>query len=394
MRILVSVFLAFVCLSAAAQSLQPPEIAARSYLLLDVTANQTLGAKDADKPVEPGAFTKLMAAYLVFDAVRSQKLDLKQALPVSTRAAKMPGSRMFINTGMQVPVQDLIKGMVVRSGNDATMALAEAVAGTAEQFVYLMNQQAKAFGMQSTTFKNAVGVVEPGHSTTAHDLGILATRLLTDFPDSVAYYALKSYRYPGTPAANDTNRNLLLLRDPTVDGLETAYTDASGFGMVATAQRAFHNLAGAPESPEVPAPPAGRRLVAIVLGAANENARAYESQKLLNWGFTAFEAVKLFEANQAVVSPKVWKGSSGVVQLGRPQAIVVAVPKGSAGKISTQVMRSEPMVAPFTQGQQAGVLRVSVGDQALVDVPLLVLQAVGQAGVVRRAWDALRLWIR
>lgn len=394
MRILVSIFLAFVCLSAAAQSLQPPEIAARSYLLLDVTANQTLGAKDADKPVEPGAFTKLMAAYLVFDAVRSQKLDLKQALPVSTRAAKMPGSRMFINTGMQVPVQDLIKGMVVRSGNDATMALAEAVAGTAEQFVYLMNQQAKAFGMQSTTFKNAVGVVEPGHSTTAHDLGILATRLLTDFPDSVAYYALKSYRYPGTPAANDTNRNLLLLRDPTVDGLETAYTDASGFGMVATAQRAFHNLAGAPESPEVPAPPAGRRLVAIVLGAANENARAYESQKLLNWGFTAFEAVKLFEANQAVVSPKVWKGSSGVVQLGRPQAIVVAVPKGSAGKISTQVMRSEPMVAPFTQGQQAGVLRVSVGDQALVDVPLLVLQAVGQAGVVRRAWDALRLWIR
>lgn len=394
MRILVSVFLAFVCLSAAAQSLQPPEIAARSYLLLDVTANQTLGAKDADKPVEPGAFTKLMAAYLVFDAVRSQKLDLKQALPVSTRAAKMPGSRMFINTGMQVPVQDLIKGMVVRSGNDATMALAEAVAGTAEQFVYLMNQQAKAFGMQSTTFKNAVGLVEPGHSTTAHDLGILATRLLTDFPDSVAYYALKSYRYPGTPAANDTNRNLLLLRDPTVDGLETAYTDASGFGMVATAQRAFHNLAGAPESPEVPAPPAGRRLVAIVLGAANENARAYESQKLLNWGFTAFEAVKLFEANQAVVSPKVWKGSSGVVQLGRPQAIVVAVPKGSAGKISTQVMRSEPMVAPFTQGQQAGVLRVSVGDQALVDVPLLVLQAVGQAGVVRRAWDALRLWIR
>lgn len=394
MRILVSVFLAFVCLSAAAQSLQPPEIAARSYLLLDVTANQTLGAKDADKPVEPGAFTKLMAAYLVFDAVRSQKLDLKQALPVSTRAAKMPGSRMFINTGMQVPVQDLIKGMVVRSGNDATMALAEAVAGTAEQFVYLMNEQAKAFGMQSTTFKNAVGVVEPGHSTTAHDLGILATRLLTDFPDSVAYYALKSYRYPGTPAANDTNRNLLLLRDPTVDGLETAYTDASGFGMVATAQRAFHNLAGAPESPEVPAAPAGRRLVAIVLGAANENARAYESQKLLNWGFTAFEAVKLFEANQAVVSPKVWKGSSGVVQLGRPQAIIVAVPKGSAGKISTQVMRSEPMVAPFVQGQQAGVLRVSVGDQALVDVPLLVLQAVGQAGVVRRAWDALRLWIR
>jgi D-alanyl-D-alanine carboxypeptidase (penicillin-binding protein 5/6) len=394
MRFLVSVLLAFVCLPAAPQSLPPPEIAARAYLLLDVTANQTLAAKDADKPVEPASLTKLMSAYLVFDAVRSQKLDLKQTLSVSARAAKMPGSRMFITTGMQVPVEELIKGMVVRSANDATMALAEAVAGTSENFVYLMNEQAKAFGMQSTTYKNAEGLVEPGHTTTARDLGILATRLLTDFPDYVAYYAIKSYRYPGTPAANDANRNLLLLRDPTVDGLETAYTDASGYGMVATAKRAFRNLAGPEESAEVPAAPGSRRLVAIVLGAANENARANESQKLLNWGFTAYEAVKLFEAGQSVVSPKVWKGSAAVVQLGRPQAIVVAVPKGSSGKITTQVVRSEPMVAPFVQGQQAGVLRVSVSGQPLIDVPLLVLETVGQAGIVRRAWDALRLWIR
>lgn len=394
MRLLVSVLLVFVCWSVAAQSLQPPEIAARSYLLLDVTANQTLAAKDADKPVEPASLTKLMSAYLVFDAVRSHKLDLKQTLPVSARAAKMPGSRMFITTSMQVPVEELIKGMVVRSANDATMALAEAVGGTAEHFVYLMNEQAKAFGMHSTTYKNAEGLVEPGHTTTARDLGILATHLVTDFPDYVAYYAIKSYRYPGTPAANDANRNLLLLRDPTVDGLETAYTDASGYGMVATAKRTFHNLASTPTSAEVPAAPGSRRLVAVMLGTANENARANESQKLLNWGFTAFDTVKLFEAGQAVVSPKVWKGTSAVVQLGRSQAIVVAVPKGTAGKISTQVVRSEPMVAPFIQGQQAGVLRVSVSGQPLVDVPLLVLEAVGQAGVMRRAWDALRLWIR
>lgn len=394
MRIFVAVLLAFVWLPAAAQSQQPPEVAARSYLLLDVTANQTLAAKDAEKPVEPASLTKLMSAYLVFDAVRSQKLDLKQALPVSARAAKMPGSRMFLNTSMQVPVEELIKGMVVRSANDATMALAEAVAGSSEHFVFLMNEQAKAFGMQSTTYKNADGLVEPGHATTARDLGILAARLLTDFPDYAAYYAIKSYRYPGTPAANDANRNLLLLRDPTVDGLETAYTDASGYGMVATAKRAFRNLASTPDAVDVPAAPGSRRLLAIVLGAANENARANESQKLLNWGFTAFDAVKLFEANQAVVSAKVWKGSVAVVQLGRPQAIVVAVPKGGAGKISTQVVRSEPMVAPFAQGQQAGVLRVSVGGQPLVDVPLLVLEPVGQAGIVRRAWDALRLWIR
>jgi D-alanyl-D-alanine carboxypeptidase (penicillin-binding protein 5/6) len=394
MKLFVAVLFALAWFPAAAQSLQPPEIAARSYLLLDVTANQTLAAKDADKPVEPGSLTKLMAAYLVFDALRSKKLDLQQPVPVSARAAKMPGPRMFINTSMQVPVEDLIKGMVVRSGNDATMALAEAVAGTPERFVHLMNEQAKAFGMQSTTFKNVEGLAEPGQTTTARDLGILATRLLSDFPDSVAYYAIKSYRYPGTPAANDSNRNLLLLRDPTVDGLETGYAEASGYSMVATAKRAFSNLARTAQSPEEPATTGARRLVAIVLGAANENARANESQKLLNWGFTAFEAVKLFEAGQAVVSPGVWKGTSSIVQLGRPQAIVVAVPKGSAGKISTQVMRSEPMVAPFLQGQQAGVLRVSVGGQPLVDVPLLVLQTVDQAGVVRRAWDALRLWIR
>ncbi len=394
MKLLLTILCAFVCASAIAQSPQPPEIAARSYLLLDVTANQTLAAKEGGMPVEPGSLTKLMSAYLVFDALRSRKLDLQQALPISARAAKMPGSRMFINTGMQVSVEDLIKGMVVRSGNDATMALAEAVAGTSERFVLLMNAQANALGMQSTTFKNADGLAEPGHTTTARDLGILATRMLIDFPDYAAYYAIKSYRYPGTPAANDSNRNLLLLRDPTVDGLETAYTDASGYGMVATAKRAFRNLAATAESSEVPAAPGSRRLVAIVLGTATENARANEAQKLLNWGFTAFEAVKLFDANQAVVSPKVWKGSAGIVELGRPQAIVVAVPKGNAGKISTQVLRSEPMVAPFVQGQQAGVLRVSVAGQPLVDVPLLVLESVSQAGVVRRAWDALRLWIR
>jgi D-alanyl-D-alanine carboxypeptidase (penicillin-binding protein 5/6) len=394
MKLLLAFLCSVVCATAIAQSPQPPEVAARSYLLLDVTANQTLAAKDADKPVEPASFTKLMAAYLVFDALRSQKLDLKQTLQVSARAAKMPGSRMFINTGMQVPVEDLIKGMVVRSGNDATMTLAEAVAGTSEQFVHLMNEQAKAFGMQSTTYKNVDGLVEPGHTTSARDIGILATHLLTDFPDYAAYYAIKSYRYPGTPAANDSNRNLLLLRDPTVDGLETAYTDASAYGMVATAKRAFGNLAATAESGEAPAAPASRRLVAIVLGVATENARANEAQKLLNWGFTAFDAVKLFEADQAVVTPRVWKGSSASVPLGRPQAIVVAVPKGSAGKISTQVIRSEPMVAPFVQGQQAGVLRVSVAGQPQVDVPLLALESVGQAGVVRRAWDALRLWIR
>ncbi|HEY5581868.1 MAG TPA: D-alanyl-D-alanine carboxypeptidase family protein [Rhodoferax sp.] len=382
-----------VCLSVSAQTPQPPEIAARSYLLFDITANQFLAQKDIDSPVEQASLTKLMTAYIVFDALRSKKIDLKQTLPVSERAWKMPGSRMFIDPKMQVPVEDLIKGMIVQSGNDATMALAEGVGGTAERFVQLMNEQAKALGMKSTNYKNPEGLTEAGHTTTARDLSILATRLMRDFPDDVAYYAIKQYRYPGTPAANGSNTNLLLFRDPTVDGLKTGHTDAAGYCLIATAKRDFAGL-GTPAAPGSPGTMGSRRLLSIVLGATSDNSRANESQKLLNWGYTAFESVKLFDANQAVVSPAVWKGKAAIVKLGRPEAIVVAVPAGTSGKIKTQVLRSDPLVAPFTKGQQVATLKVTSGEQTLVDVPLLVLETVEQAGVLGRAWDALRLWIK
>ncbi len=373
---------------------QPPEIAARSYLLLDVTANQMLAAKDIDSPVEPASLTKLMTAYLVFDALRAKKIDLQQTLPVSERAWRMPGSRMFIDPKMKVPVEDLIKGMIVQSGNDATIALAEGVGGTVERFVQLMNEQAKLLGMKSTGYRNPEGLTEAGHTTTARDLSILATRLMRDFPEYVHYYAIKKYRYAGTPAANDSNRNLLLFRDPSVDGLKTGHTEAAGYCLIATAQRNFPNLGkvgATPGSPEAAGP---RRLLSIVLGTASEQARANESQKLLNWGYTAFEAVKLFEANQAVVTPGVWKGKSSQVGLGRPQAIVVAVPAGTATKLKTEVVRTDPLVAPFAKGQQLATLKVTAGEQSLVDVPLLALEAVDQAGVLGRAWDALRLWIK
>jgi D-alanyl-D-alanine carboxypeptidase (penicillin-binding protein 5/6) len=382
MKFLFSAFLACLCFAASAQTPQPPEIAARSYLLLDVTANQILAAKDIDAPLEPASLTKLMTAYLVFDALRAKKLDLKQALPVSERAWKMPGSRMFIDPKMQVPVEDLIKGMIVQSGNDATMALAEGVGGTAERFVQMMNEQAKALGMKSTGYRNPEGLTEAGHTTTARDLSILATRLMADFPDYVGFYAIKKYRYPGTPAANDSNRNLLLFRDPTVDGLKTGYTDAAGYCMVATAKREISPAGGS------------RRLLSIVLGTANENARANESQKLLNWGFVAFEPVKLFDADQAVVTPNVWKGAASTVRLGRNQPIVVVVPAGSAAKLKTQVVRNDPLVAPIAKGQIAGTLRVTSGEQTVVDVPLVALDGVEQAGIFGRTWDAMRLWIR
>lgn len=394
MKKLISTLAAAFCFTVAAQTLQPPEIAARSYLLFDVTANQLLAEREIDVPVEQASLTKLMTAYLVFDALRSKKIDLKQTLPVSERAWKMPGSRMFIDPKMMVPVEDLIKGMIVQSGNDATIALAEGVGGTVERFVQLMNEQAKALGMKSTSYKNPEGLTEPGHTTTARDLSILAIRLMHDFPDYVAYYAMKKYRYPGTPAANESNRNLLLFRDPSVDGLKTGHTNAAGYCLIATARRDFASLGAPGAAPGSPEAVGSRRLLSIVLGAASENARASESQKLLNWGYTSFEAIKLFEAGQPVVSPEVWKGKSATVKLGRPQAIVVTVPTGSAAKLKTEVVRADPLVAPIAKGYQLATLKVTSGEQLVAEVPLVALDAVEEAGLFGRTWDALRLWIK
>jgi D-alanyl-D-alanine carboxypeptidase (penicillin-binding protein 5/6) len=385
-RSLRSVFFGFLvgltcALPVQAQVPQPPEVAARAYLLVDLTAQQVLAELDADKPIEPASLTKLMTAYIVFDALKAKKINLQQTFGVSERAWKMPGSRMFIDPKMKVPVEDLIKGMIVQSGNDATMALAEGVGGTVAHFVDMMNAQAKALGMKSTGYKNPEGLTEPGHTTTARDLSILAGRLMQDFPEYVGYYAIKKYRYPGTPAANENNRNLLLFRDPSVDGLKTGHTDAAGYCLIATAKR---------DAPGV----GQRRLLSIVLGAASENARATESQKLLNWGYTAFDAIKLFDGNQAVVTPAVWKGRGSAVKLGRLTPIVVAVPAGAAARIQTQVARPEPLVAPLNRGQAVGALKVTLDQKPLVDVPLVVLDTVEQAGFVGRAWDTVRLWVK
>jgi D-alanyl-D-alanine carboxypeptidase (penicillin-binding protein 5/6) len=381
LKLLVGTGLAVVSWVAQAQMPQAPEMAVKAYLLMDVTANQVLAAKDPDMAVEPASLTKLMTAYLVFDALKNRKIDIKQTLTVSERAWKMPGSRMFIDPKMKVPVEDLIKGMIVQSGNDATVALAEGVAGSVERFVQLMNDQAVFLGMLNTHYKNPEGLTAPGHTTTARDLALLATRLMRDFPDYVPYYAIKKYRYEGTPAANDTNRNLLLFRDASVDGLKTGHTQAAGYCLVASAKRELPNVGT-------------RRLLSVVLGADSENARANESQKLLNWGYAAFDAVKLFEGNQAVVTPPVWKGKQPVVKLGSVRPLVVAVPAGSAAQLKTQVVRPDPLVAPFAKGQTVGSLKVLQGEKALFEVPLQVLEPVEQAGVLGRAWDAVRLWIK
>jgi D-alanyl-D-alanine carboxypeptidase (penicillin-binding protein 5/6) len=385
----------FICLSAVAvlpaaaqmQMPQPPEVAAKAYLLMDVTTGQVLAAKDPDAPVEPASLTKLMSAYLVFDALKSGKITLTQTFPVSERAWKMPGSRMFIDPKMLVPVEDLIKGMVVQSGNDATVALAEGVSGSVERFVQMMNDQAKVLGMTRSGFRNPEGLTVAGHVTTARDLATLATRLMQDFPQYVSYYAIQRYRYPGTPATNEMNRNLLLFRDPSVDGLKTGHTNAAGYCLVATARRQVPGLGEGAQGE--------RRLLSVLLGATSENVRAAESQKLLNWGYTAFDAVRLIPAGEPVVSPRVWKGKTAVVKLGRPEGVVVSVPAGEGARLKTDVVRPEPLVAPFTRGQALGSLRVSLASGAVVtEVPLTVLETVEESGVVGRAWDSIRLWIQ
>lgn len=359
---------------------QPPEIAARNYLLIDVTANQILASKEPDVAIEQASLTKLMTGYLVFDALRTKKITLDQKLPVSEQAWKMPGSRMFIDPKMQVSVDDLLHGMIVQSGNDATMALAEGVGGTKENFVRLMNEQAKALGMKSTSYKNPEGLTEPGHLTTARDLSILSTRLMHDFPQYMHYYSTKQYRYPGTPASNSNNRNTLLFRDPTVDGLKTGHTNAAGYCLVATAKRDMPNVGS-------------RRLLSIVLGTASENARAGESQKLLNWGYTAFDGVKLFDAGQPVEEARLWKGAKDTLKIGQENPIVVTVPAGSAGKLTTQVVRKDPLIAPITKGQTVGSLKVLLGADTVAEVPVVALEEVPEAGFFRRLWDTIRLWI-
>ena len=236
--------------------------------------------------------------------------------------------------------------------------------------------------MKNTSYKNPEGLTEPGHLTTARDLSILAQRLMHDFPEYMHYYATKHYAYPGTPASNGNNRNALLFRDPTVDGLKTGHTNAAGYCLVATAKRDLPNVGQ-------------RRLLSIVLGTASEKARANESQKLLNWGYTAYDAVKLFDADQPVATPAVWKGAANSVKIGRAGGpIVVTVPAGSGGKLTTEVVRQDPLLAPITKGQSMGTLKVKMGADTVAEVPLVALEAVEQAGFFGRLWDTIRLWIK
>ncbi len=360
-----------------------PEVAARHFVLVDLSTGQTLAERDADAPSDPASLTKLMTAYIVFQALKDKKLALDQPLPVSERAwneRKGDPSLMFINPTMRPTVDELLHGMIVQSGNDASVALAEGVAGSVEGFVAMMNKQAQAFGLKASSFKNVTGMSEAGHRASARDIAVIASRVIKDFPERYPYYSIKEYTYN---KIKQDNRNLLLRRDPTVDGMKTGYTDAAGYCLVASAKRDF------PNGP--------RRLVSVVLGTASREARAGESQKLLNWGFQAFEAYKLADAGKPLATPEVWKGREKTVKIGPAGEgpLMVSVPKGEADKLQSRIERPDPLVAPLAKGQPLGKLIVSTpGGAKIAEVPLVVLEDVPEAGIVGRLWDGLRLWIK
>jgi D-alanyl-D-alanine carboxypeptidase (penicillin-binding protein 5/6) len=371
-----------VSLPVAAQVPQPPEIAARGFLLVDMTTRQVLAERNADAQAEPASLTKLMTAYLVFTALKDKKIALDQKLPVSERAwaeRKGGGSLMFIDPKMTPTVDELLRGLIVQSGNDAAVALAEGVAGSVERFVQTMNAQAQAWGLKNTSFKNVAGLTEAGHHSTARELAEIAQHLIREYPERYAtYYKVKEYTFNNI---RQPNRNLLLGRDPTVDGMKTGYTDAAGYCLIASAQRDFPN--------------GKRRLLSVVMGAESMQGRANESQKLLNWGYTSFDAVRLFEAGQPVTTVPVWKGARNTVDLGGAGALYVAVPKGEGEHLKTSIERTDPLVAPLAKGQRVGTLEVSTaGGAKVASVPLVVMEAVPEAGIFGRAWDAIRLWIK
>ncbi|HYN61137.1 MAG TPA: D-alanyl-D-alanine carboxypeptidase family protein [Rubrivivax sp.] len=380
-RLLSFCLAAATALSTFAQAPQPPEIAARNYILVDLSSNQVLAERDADAQADPASLTKLMTAYLVFVAIRDKKLSLEQTLPVSQRAwaeRKGGGSLMFIDTTMTPKVDDLLKGMIVQSGNDASVVLAEAVGGSLDAFVATMNRQAQAWGLKNTQFRNVTGLSEAGHYASTRDIAFIAAKIINEFPDFYAYYSIRQFSFN---RIKQDNRNLLLGRDPTVDGMKTGFTDTAGYCLVASAVRDMPN--------------GKRRLLSVVLGTASREARAAESQKLLNWGFQAWDAIRLFEAGKPVVVAQVWKGKAAEAKLGAAGAVVVSVPKGEGDKLKTQIERTDPLLAPLAQGQKVGQIKVSTAaGTPVASVPLVVMEPVELAGLISRTWDALRLWIK
>jgi len=370
---LLLVFLLLFSVPAFADAPPPPPIAAKSWLLYDFTSSQTITGANQHERVEPASLTKLMTAYLAFSALKQKALTPEQVVPVSERAWKAPGSRMFIEPRKPVTVEELLHGMITQSGNDACIALAEAIAGSEDAFAQMMNREAQRLGMKDTSYTNASGLPDPKHYSTAHDLGLLATALIRDFPDYYPLYALREYRYNNI---TQPNRNRLLWLDPNVDGMKTGYTENAGFCLIASAKRG------------------ARRLLSVVLGANSDNARAQESQKLLNYGFQFYDSVKLYDKGQAVSTLEVMKGTESRLKAGFLSDFYVSVPRGLADQLKADLVSMQPLVAPIGAGQKVGTVRVTLQEKLVGEYPVVALENVAIAGFFGRAWDGMRLWFK
>ena len=377
-RPLAGFFLFLVTIAATAQhsslpAVPPPPVAASSWLLIDLTSGQTLAEHNAGERREPASLTKLMTAYLAFSALKQQQITLAQPVNVSVRAWKAEGSRMFIDPKHPVTVDELLRGVIIQSGNDASVAIAEAVAGSEEVFAQAMNTQAQRLGMKNTHFVNATGLSHPQHYSTAADLAILAAAVIRDFPDYYPLYSIKEYKYNNI---TQPNRNRLLWTDQYVDGMKTGFTEAAGYCLVASARRG------------------PRRLLSVVMGAASESARIIESQKLLNFGFQFYDTPRLYEKNQVVTTLPVWKGTSSTLKAGFTNDLYMTLPKGVGPKLKVAMEAQQPLTAPVAPGQTVGVLRLTLDGNAVAEFPLQALEEVPQAGILGRAWDSIRLWFR
>ncbi|AQW30006.1 D-alanyl-D-alanine carboxypeptidase family protein [Ralstonia syzygii subsp. celebesensis] len=367
---------------ALAQPVPAPQVAARAWMLTDVTSGQVLGGGNMDERVEPASLTKLMTAYLAFEAVRDGKLKYDQTItPTETvRTVKTDESRMFLQAGKPASVRELLQGLIVQSGNDAALVLAEAVGGTEANFVMLMNREAERLGMKNTHFMNAAGLPDPNHYTTARDLSILTTALIRDFPEDYKFYSQKEFTYNNI---KQPNRNRLLWIDPTVDGVKTGHTKSAGYCLITSAKRPLPDM-----------PNASRRLLSVMIGAKSEQVRTQESLKVLNYGYQFFDTLRLYEARQALQTPDVYKGQAKTVKLGVAEDKWITVPKGSGSRLKPVLERKEPLIAPIAQGQPLGTLKVMDGATVVQEFPVVALEAVPAAGFIGRTIDSIKLWFK
>jgi len=369
--ILVIGLFAVLAASAAVMKPTPPDVKARAYILQDYESGEVLVEVNADEPLEPASLTKMMTVYVVLAQLEEGKFQLSDPVLVSEKAWRMGGSKMFIEVGKEVPVEDLLKGVIIQSGNDASVALAEFVAGDETAFADLMNQYARQLGMSNTHFVNASGLPHAEHYSTARDMALLAIALIRDFPVHYPLHAMREYTWNNI---KQYNRNPLLRRDDSVDGVKTGHTESAGYCLVASAKEG------------------DMRLVSALMGSESENSRLTETQALLRYGFRFFETERLYAGGEAISQARVWQGAAPELSLGLADDLYLTVPRGEFKKLDSRTLVEEKILAPVVAGQQLGFLRVSLGDEVIAERPLIALGDVAEGGLWRRMSDRVKLW--